>query len=67
MSLKLNFKTPETLRSLRFYLELSGYYRRFIKDYAKITKPLCKYFSGKNCHFGKKNPKMQKYLQCLVQ
>lgn len=31
---------PKTLKQLRSFLGLFGYYRKFIKDYAKITKPL---------------------------
>lgn len=34
-----NYEIPKTLKQLRSFLGLSGYYRRFIKDYAKITKP----------------------------
>lgn len=44
----LNYKKPETLRSLRSFLGLSGYYRRFIKDYASIAKPLTRYLRGEN-------------------
>nr|GEU39549.1 hypothetical protein [Tanacetum cinerariifolium] len=32
--------TPVTLKQLRGFLRLRGYYRRFIKDYASISKPL---------------------------
>ena len=31
-------------KQIRQFLGLSGYYRRFIKDYSKITKHLTKYF-----------------------
>ena len=31
---------PQTIKDLRSFLGLSGFYRRFIKDYAKIAKPL---------------------------
>lgn len=31
---------PVTLKDLRSFLGMSGFYRRFIKDYAKIVKPL---------------------------
>nr|GEX01391.1 retrovirus-related Pol polyprotein from transposon 297 family [Tanacetum cinerariifolium] len=32
--------TPVTLKQLRSFLGLTGYYRRFIKDYVSINKPL---------------------------
>nr|GEX14628.1 gypsy/Ty3 retroelement polyprotein [Tanacetum cinerariifolium]GEX15581.1 gypsy/Ty3 retroelement polyprotein [Tanacetum cinerariifolium] len=31
---------PSTLKQLRWFLGLTGYYRRFIKDYASISQPL---------------------------
>ena len=34
------FPKPRTVRVIRQFLVLSGYYRRFIKDYAKLAKPL---------------------------
>lgn len=37
-----DYEKPRTLKQLRSFLGLAGYYRKFIKDYAKITKPLIK-------------------------
>lgn len=50
----LNYKKPENLRALRSFLGLSGYYRRFIRDYAAIAKPLTKtkYLRGENGQIG---------------
>ena len=31
---------PHNIKTLRSFLGFTGYYRRFIKDYAKIVKPL---------------------------
>lgn len=36
----VNYEVPSTLRGLRSFLGLAGYYRRFVKDYASIAKPL---------------------------
>lgn len=34
------FPIPKTQKEIKSFLGLLGYYRRFIKDFAKITKPL---------------------------
>ena len=34
------FPQPKGVRNIREFLGLTGYYRRFIQDYAKIAKPL---------------------------
>ena len=34
------FPTPKHVKNIREFLGRSGYYRRFIKNYAKVTKPL---------------------------
>ncbi|KAL8133953.1 hypothetical protein AgCh_009138 [Apium graveolens] len=38
----LNWERPKTLTEVRSFLGLAGYYRRFIKDFAKIAIPLTK-------------------------
>jgi hypothetical protein len=35
-----DFPQPKTIKDVQSFLGLSGYYRRFIKDYAKIAEPL---------------------------
>lgn len=37
-----NYPIPKTPKQLKGFLGLLGYYRKFIKDFAKITKPLTK-------------------------
>lgn len=36
----LNFPIPQTQKDIKAFLGLVGYYRKFIKDFAKLTKPL---------------------------
>lgn len=39
----VNWPLPTTQTQIKQFLGLSGYYRRFIKDYSKLVKPLSKY------------------------
>lgn len=43
-----NFPEPTTLFALRSFLGLANYYRCFIKDFAKIAKPLTDILRGEN-------------------
>ena len=38
----LNWKRPETVTEIRSFLGLTGYYRRFIKNFSRIAMPLTK-------------------------
>lgn len=35
-----DWPTPRTIKHLRVFLGLTGYYRRFIRDYGKLGKPM---------------------------
>ena len=37
------FTLPKTVKEIQAFLGLSGYYRKFIQDYAKIAKPMTYY------------------------
>ena len=33
---------PTTIKGIRSFLGHAGFYRRFIKDFSKISRPLCR-------------------------
>ena len=37
-----NLPPPKSVKDIRSFLRHAGFYRRFIKDFSKIAKPLCK-------------------------
>lgn len=43
-----DYTLPKTLKQLRAFLGLAGYYRKFIKNFAQITKPLTLHLKGEN-------------------
>lgn len=54
------FPIPKTQKDIKSFLGLLGYYRRFIRDFAKITKPMTKCL--------KKNAKVihdKEFLECF--
>ena len=36
-----NLHTPKCVRDIRLFLGHAGFYRRFIKDFSVIARPLC--------------------------
>ncbi|CAL8120522.1 unnamed protein product [Prunus armeniaca] len=41
---------PKTMKEIRSFLGHAGFYRRFIKDFSKISRPLCRLL-GKDVEF----------------
>lgn len=48
-------KLPETVKQIKSFLGITGYYRKFIKDYAKTAQPMIKYLK-KDTQINKLDP-----------
>jgi len=51
-----NFPTPKRIKDVQSFIGLAGYYRKFIKDFSKIAKPLT-ILTKKNTKFDWNNKK----------
>jgi hypothetical protein len=43
-----NLPTPKSVKNVRSFLGHAGFYRRFIKDFNVISKPLCNLLTKDN-------------------
>lgn len=50
-----NYPIPNTTKQIKAFLGLTGYYRRFIKDFSKIVAPMTKYLK-KDTKFDVRDP-----------
>ena len=50
MDLISNLPHPKSVKEVRYFLGHTGFDRRFIKDFSKISRPLCNLLA-KNVHF----------------
>jgi hypothetical protein len=48
IELIVNLPTPKSIKDVRSFLEHASLYRRFIKDFSVITKPLCNLLTKDN-------------------
>ena len=42
VSIIKNLMPPTTLKGIRIFLGHAGFYRRFIRDFSKVARPLCR-------------------------
>jgi hypothetical protein len=54
----LNWMPPITASEIQSFLGLAGYYRRFIKDFSKITKPMMKHLRRTRLLNGQRSVKL---------
>lgn len=59
-----NFPIPKTITELRGFLGILGYYRQFIRDFAKITKPLTTQLKKNNKKIEHTNEFVQTFERC---
>ena len=50
-----NLATPKSVKDVRSFLGHAGFYKRFVKDFSVISKPLCNLLTKENVCFIERN------------
>ena len=50
-----NLPTPNSVKDVGSFLGHAGFYKRFIKDFSVISKPLCNFLTKENFCFIERN------------
>lgn len=61
-----DWQPPTTVRQVRSFLGFVGYYRRFIKDFSKIAKPLNALLVGTSRSRGRRSPQVAWTPDCTT-
>lgn len=61
-----NWPMPQSKKDVQSFLGLTGFYRRFIKDYSKIAVPLHNYVAGNETWYDKQIQAFEKLKQALI-
>ena len=59
-----NWPVPKTVTQVRSFLGFTNYYRRFIKGYAKVAKPVNNLIQGENSKKKNKHKKVEWSSEC---
>jgi hypothetical protein len=62
----IQWKTPTTVTQLRGFLGLTGYYRRFVKGYASICRPLHEVLKKNAFHWGQEQEEAFQQLKVIM-
>lgn len=61
-----NWPTPKNVKETRQFLGLAGYYRRFVKDFSKIARPLHQYVAKNSTWGEEQTAAFERIKSCLI-